>query len=426
MRRSRTAATRARRRIIPVAAASLLAAVLTAGLAVASSPAGAAGGIRVPERDPFYAVPANIAQYADGAVIDSRVVDATTFGLPLPADGWQVKYRTEDELGAPTATVTTVLVPKLAWTSAGPRPLLSYQTAEDGVAGRCAPSYALRAGLLAGFSNSVAETSLIGAALLQGWAVTVPDYEGPQSEFLVSGVQARAVLDGIRAARSFTPAGVAASAPLGVWGYSGGSLASITAAQLQPSYAPDVHLTAIAVGGLVADIRASINAFDGGFAGGAVPMGINGFLRHYPELNLLQYLNASGRRKVARTAGDCIVQAAARYPFLKISSIVSAPNALDSPPVVAMLNENSPLFRSGVPQAPIYHYQAVADELAPIGPARTLLHQFCAAGVVVQSVEPPGGEHIEETIAGAPGALQFLARRFAGDAPVNTCATIPN
>ena len=90
-----------------------------------------------------------------------------------------------------------------------------------------------------------------------------------------------------------------------------------------------------------------------------------------------------------------------------------------------MLNENSPLYRSGVPQAPIYHYQAVADELVLIGPARTLLHQFCAAGAVVQSVEPPGGEHIEETAAGAPGALQFLAHRFAGDAPVNTCAAIP-
>ena len=123
------------------------------------------------------------------------------------------------------------------------------------VAGRCAPSYALRAGLLAGFSNSVAETSLIGAALLRGWAVTVPDYEGPQSEFLVSGVQARAVLDGIRATRAFTPAGVSTGAPIGVWGYSGGSLATITAAQLQPSYASDVHLTGIAVGGLVADIR---------------------------------------------------------------------------------------------------------------------------------------------------------------------------
>jgi secretory lipase len=336
-----------------------------------------------------------------------------------------VKYRTEDERGAATATVTTVLVPKLAWTGPGPRPLLSYQTAEDGVAGRCAPSYALRSGLLAGFSDSVAETSLIGAAVLHGWAVTVPDYEGPQSEFLVSGVQARGVLDGIRAARAFAPATVSEAAPIGVWGYSGGSLATITAAQLQPTYAPDVHLSAIAVGGLVADIRTSINAFDGSFAGGAVPMGINGFLRHYPELNLLQYLNASGRRKVARTAGDCIVQAAARYPFLKISSIVSAPDALDAPPVVAMLDENSPLFRSGVPQAPIYHYQAVADELAPIGPARALLHQFCAAGVVVQSVEPPGGEHVEETIAGSPGALQFLARRFAGDAPVDTCATIP-
>jgi hypothetical protein len=405
-----------------------LLAVLTAcalALVIPASRAGSSTAIPVPEQDPFYAVPADVAQYPDGAVLDSRAIDARMLGLPLPADAWQIKYKTEDERGVATATVTTVMVPRAAWRHPGPRPLLSYQVAEDGVAGRCAPSYALRAGIGAGPTNSATETPVMALALLRGWTVAVPDYEGPRSEFLVTGVEARGVLDGIRAVRGFAPAGVAADAPTALWGYSGGSLASVTAAQLQSSYAPDVHLRGVALGGLVADIHASIDKFDGSYAGGAIPMGINGFLRHYPELHLEQYLKASGMAKVEASSHDCIYEAAARFPLLKLSDIEAVPGALDQPPVAAMLDQNSPLYRAGTPQAPIYHYQSVHDELAPIGPARALLRKFCADGAVVQSVERKFGEHLTEVALGAFGALGFLSNRFAGRPPVNTCSRIP-
>jgi hypothetical protein len=410
----------------------LLAALGTALLAGTLAPGVASGalGYPVPEHDPFYSVPANVAGLHDGQVIRSRAVVATSFEIPLPARAWQLLYRTEDFRGRPTATVTTVLVPRAPWRGTGARPLLSYQTAEDGVTGRCAPSYALRAGLLGeagleGLSNAYPETATIGLALSRGWAVSVPDYEGPQSTFLVAATEARGVLDGIRAARAFAPAGIAASAPIGLWGYSGGSLASLAAAQLQPAYAPELSLTALAVGGLGADIRASIDAFSGSAFGGAIAMGINGFLRGYPELQLLQYLNARGQQYVAQAAHDCINDAVLRHPFLRIDDVEAVPDALDAAPVAAMLRANSPLYIAGVPQVPVYAYQAVHDELAPTPPARALLHRFCAAGVAVQEVENPLGEHLTEVAAGVPGALQFLTVRFAGGAPVDTCAAIP-
>jgi hypothetical protein len=396
------------KRLLAVVSSALLLLLLL----LSAGRAGSSPGYPVPEQDPFY---------ADGAVLDSRAISAGAFGFPLPVTAWQIKYRTEDERGAASATVTTVLVPKAAWTKPGPRPLVSYQTAEDGVDGHCAPSYALRAGLRAGFTNSASEIPLAAQALLRGWAVAMPDYEGLRSEFLVAGVEARGVLDGIRAVKRFAPAGVAVNAPVGLWGYSGGSLASVTAAQLQPSYAPDVQLAGVALGGLVADIRTTIDKFSGSFAGGAIPMGINGFLRHYPELHLEQYLTASALKKVAQTAGDCIYESGARYPFLRLSQLEATPAALSLPPVAGMLRANSPLYRPGVPQAPIYHYHARLDEFAPLGPARALMQRFCAAGAVVQSVVKPLGEHLSEIALGAPGALAFLAKRFAGQPPVDTC-----
>lgn len=365
-------------------ALGLLAATgLTAMLLAA--PTGASQAMPVPEDDPFYAVPGNIARFANGQVLASRVVDAKSFELPLPTRAWQVKYRTENSKNRPTATVTTVLVPLIPWRGTGPRPLVSYQTAEDGVTGRCAPSYALRAGVHGGFTGSYSETPLIASALLQGWTVSVPDYEGPRSEFLVAGTQAKGVLDGIRAARAFRPAGISAKAPIGVWGYSGGSI-----------------------------------------AGGAIPMGINGFKRAYPELKLDQYLNASGRAKVRETARDCIFDAAPRYPFLRVEDIEARPNALSEPAVARMLRQNSPTHITGIPKVPIYHYHTVLDEFAPIEPARQTLRKFCARGVVVQSDEKLVGEHLTEIAAGAPGALLYLADRFAGKPPINTCAAIPH
>lgn len=154
-------------------------------------------------------------------------------------------------------------------------------------------------------------------------------------------------------------------------------------------------------------------------------MGINGFLRAYPELDLPQYLSASGMAKVKESSADCIFDAVPRYPFLELSDIEAVPDALSLPPVARMLNANSPLHMAGIPRVPIYHYHARLDELAPIGPARATMRRFCAHGTVVQSKERLLGEHLTEIVLGAPGALQFLSDRFAGKPPRNTCSSIP-
>lgn len=409
---------------------SLCRALALAVIAVVAVPGAAQAGQPIPENDPFFAIPPNVGSYAPGDVIAARKISAKVLQLPLPVNAWQVKYRTSDRLGKPTATVTTVIRPLLPWTGPGPQPLVSYQTAEDGVSTRCAPSYALSAGLLGaagpvgGATNSYPETLLISSALSRGFAVSVPDYEGLQSQFLVADVEAKGVLDGLRAARRFGPANLANS-PVGVWGYSGGSFASAVAAQLQPSYAPELPMKAVALGGFLGSVRATIDAFDGSFAGGAIPMGMHGFDRSYPQIRIRDRLNATGQKLFDATKADCINDAVARRPFLKVSDIEAEPNTLDQPDIAAMLDENSPLHRAGVPSAPVFEYHATNDELAPIGPARATLRTYCAAGVPVEHVARPLGEHLTEVGLGANSALAFLANRFAGKPPVNTCDSIP-
>ncbi|MCW2786542.1 MAG: Secretory lipase [Marmoricola sp.] len=396
---------------------------LTALAPIASA---SAGKVPEPKQDSFYAVPSNIASYANGAVISSRKITAMPYAFPVPTGAWQIKYRTNDAHGAPTATVTTLLVPVSKWKGAGQRPVLSYQTAEDGVGDQCAPSYGIRAGIIASKgSNAAAEFALMAGGLANGWAVTVPDYEGPDSEFLAGRLEGQAVLDGVRASTAFGQGGLTATSPVGLWGYSGGAFATSIADQLQATYAPELNVQAIALGGEVAEIRKTIDDFSGSALGGALAMGVNGPLRAYPEFNLGQYLSPAGLKKVLTASDDCISTAAGRYPGLSIAKIEAFPGAMELPVVANLLHSLSPLGIAGTPTAPVYDYHAVKDELAPIGPDRELMHRYCDAGATVDHVEHPVGEHISEVVTGAPGALAFFKQRFAGQAPTNDCATIP-
>lgn len=396
------------------------------GAAVLCAASGSvAVAVPLPSADPFYSVPVGISGLPNGTILASRAVAVNAYSIPMPVHAWQVKYKTTDNQGAASADVSTVLVPEVPWTGTGARPLVSYQTAEDGISTACAPSYGLRAGVTDAENNSGAETGVMEYALLQGLAVVAPDYEGPNSEFLAPAGEAHGVLDGIRAALRFAPAGFSERTPLAMWGYSGGSLATVLAAQAQPTYAPSLHFTGIALGGLVADVQATLDAFNGGPAGGAIVMGLAALNRDFPSANLLQYLNAAGRTAVAAAQNDCIAQAAAHFPFASLQEYEAHPGVESTPAVVNLLHSISPLGIPGTPTAPIYDYHSAVDELAPIGPDRQLIRRFCAAGVKVDHVETLLGEHVAVAVTGAPGAVAYLVDRFAGRPAPDNCAAIP-
>lgn len=401
-------------------------AVALAALGVLAS-GGAVAHAQVPEPDddPFYAVPRNVGKLESGAIIRSRSIQATALSVPMPAKAWQVLYKTVDNTGTPTATVTTIMVPNAPWGGSGPRPVVSYQTAEDAAGTKCAPSYAIRGGLPAGRSNSAPETLLMLQALLRGWTVVAPDYQGPRSMFLGAKGEARGVLDGLTAARAFAPAGIERSAPIGIWGYSGGAFASSLAAQLQPRYAPELKLSAVALGGIPADIRETIKAFSGSPFGGALIMGFVTVDRAYPEFRLTRYLNDAALKAMAKSQTDCINDAVTRHPFASLEQYAKDPAIIDGPELRPMFRRMNPLSFKGVPDAPVYEYHARADQLAPIGPARKLIARFCRKGVAVKHVEDLLTEHIGLVAVGATGAMDYLADRFAGRPAPSSCSAFP-
>lgn len=187
-----------------------------------------------PEDDPFHA-PAPSAELAvtpPGTILRYRPIAPRAYYLfDVDARAWQVAYHSTDTHGGPQVNVATVLIPA----EAEPR-LLSYQVAYDALTRRCAPSREI-------LSGSMVEHALMNKALSRGWIVVLPDYEGPQAQFLAGPNAGHGVLDGVRAARALlADTDVDTRSPIALWGYSGGAFASLWAAELAADYAPELPI----------------------------------------------------------------------------------------------------------------------------------------------------------------------------------------
>ncbi|KJZ73170.1 hypothetical protein HIM_07367 [Hirsutella minnesotensis 3608] len=242
-----------------------------------------------PRNDPFYEIPENVTDVPPGTVLKHRKppMPISDFGVaPINLkDTHQILYKTTDSLNASTATVLTVLIPH----NADMNKVLSYQFMEDSADIECAPSYVLQQSSFPGGPLSPAasqiEFLLAQAALDRGWVVIMPDFQGPKAAFLANALAGHSVLDGIRAAtRSTELTGISQNATVALWGYSGGSLAAGWAAELQPTYAPDVRIAGAALGGTVPNIPNVITASNKSLFAGLLPAGILGLAHQYPEI----------------------------------------------------------------------------------------------------------------------------------------------
>jgi hypothetical protein len=394
----------------------LLAAGVTVGIGAASAgPTGGGWGsspdLVEPIDDPFYRPPTGFESAAPGTVLATRPVTVTGLGLPVPVDAHQFLVRSTDATDAPTAVVGTLMVPKAPY-PAGARPLVSYQPATDSLGDQCNPSYKLRAG-------TEYELPLMMQALQLGWAVVVTDYEGPQNAFAAARMAGHAVLDGIRAAEALPGTGLAGVAtPVGLWGYSGGGLATSWAAELHPGYAPELNIAGVASGGTPADLEAAVRQIDGGMASGLVLLASTGLTRAYPEMLML--LNDAGRDMVRRIGDMCVGEAVSAFPFRHLNEFTTAKEPLAEPVAKAVLEINH-LGRL-TPRAPVFLYHSVFDELIPFRTAQALQADWCRAGGHVTFHADALSEHSSLAVTGAPLAVGYLGSRFAG---VDVPATCP-
>lgn len=368
-----------------------------------------------PDQDAFYLPPSPLPKVPAGTILRSRPVTVRGLGLPMPVKAWQVLYRSTDAQGRPNAVSGTVGVLDDGKPIEG-RPLVAYNVGSHGLGPDCAPSYLLRQGI-------DAEEPLMAGALARGWAVVVSDYEGsgtPGPHTYSSGLATgRSVLDGARAALRLPELGLLSGAPVAIWGYSEGGLATSWAAELAPKYAPELNIVGAATGGVPVSLANVADKIDGGSLSGFLLAAAVGLDRAYPSMRLGEILNDEGRAAVKDVADMCQYEWTVAYPNKRIAEFTTIDDPLNLPRIRKILEANELGHRN--PGVPLYIYESTNDEFMPLDDVRGLAKTYCGMDLPVQYTEDSLSEHISLAGSGAYGAISWLADRFAGANAPSSC-----
>jgi secretory lipase len=370
----------------------------------------------LPSDDPFYQPPLGFQHAGPGTVLRSRDVELAFLGLiPQPIKATQLLYRTMDMNGKPEATVTTVIVP--AELAPGQTyPLLSYQCAIDAVSSRCFPSYALRRRAKALGSIAQLELLVIAAAVAEGWAVSVPDHEGVEGMWGAPYEPGYRVLDGIRAVLSSERMGLSPSASIGLWGYSGGGLASAWAAEMCGEYAPELDIVGAVLGSPVGDLGNTFRRLNGSFLAGLPALVIAALAHVYPDLDrvIKEHSNDEGRALLDSLENMTTAEAVLRMAGKNVGDYLDEPlEDILSTPEVSHVFETIRLG-AAVPVPPILIVQAVHDYLIDVHDIDALADTYSAGGADVSYHRDAFNEHMLLHPLSAPMTLRWLTDRFAG------------
>ncbi|MCQ4212609.1 lipase family protein [Streptomyces longispororuber] len=401
-------------------------------------------GVTIPA---FYDPPAELPA-TEGALIRSEplplALSLPTLHGPLPGTATRVMYRTTDSTGAPAAATGAYIEPSAKWRGAGPRPLVALAPGTQGQGDQCAASLGLEHPIrLNGQTVSVGYEDLaIYRLLAKGVAVVVTDYIGlGATDRLHTYVnrldEAHAVLDAVRATRSLRGASVTKESPVGLFGYSQGGGATAAAAELQPTYAPDVRLSGTYAGAPPADLTETTKAIDGTDLVGALGWSLNGFLQSDPELRPIAdaHLNDKGRAALEDLSTMCVGDAIISYTSRKSSSWTTDGKSLEQIiQAEPKLQEFLARQRIGKlkPAGPVRVATGVADNLVPHGQARQLAVDWCGLGgqvsykpVVLPDVGRALINHFGPLLTDQGDAVNWLTDRLAGKPETNNCASLP-
>lgn len=420
-------------------ASSLVAAVLVVLLMALVAP----GARAATAPDPFYAYTGStpLAQMAPGTVLKTRTTSLHILGIPLPVKAVQLLYRSTGPSGQPTANVTSVLLPPWRF---GPAKLVSYQSFYDSLNPEDGPSRAIAGGGISlGGAISQLESGLMVPLLLGGYTITISDTEGQQADFAAGPEYGMNTLDAVRATTNSPLTGVNGNTKVGMIGYSGGAIATEWAAELAPTYAPDVNrrLVGAAMGGVLVDPAHNLHYVDGSSIwAGVMPMALIGIARAY-DIDLKPYMSDKGIEIYNKLEKASIVNVLGQYPGLTWSQM--AKPQYQTPESVGIYVEFANkliMGTGGTPTTPLFIGQGAGGEIEGTpgdkagigkgdgvmiaGDVRTLARQYCAAGTKVQYEQYDYLSHTLSALPWLPTAAGWLLDRFAGKRVPQNCSSI--
>lgn len=446
----------ARRRPLPPARSRLLTTALlalaylgTQGIAATAATASddvVSRGVTVPA---FYQPPTTLPS-ADGTLIRTEPLRLALSlpgldGRPLPGTATRLMYKSTDSNGRPVAVTGAYIEPSAAWKGTGPRPLVAVAPGTMGQGDQCAASMGLEHPIvLNGETVSVGYEDLaIYRLLASGSAVVVTDYVGlGATDRLHTYVNrldgGHALLDAARAARSVTGASVTSASPVGLFGYSQGGGASASAAELQPTYAPELELAGTYAGAPPANLAKVVEGIDGSALAGALGWSLNGFLQSDPELRAIAdaHLNAAGKAALNDLSTMCVGNAIFGYAFTKSTAWTtdgkSVTDIVKSEPKLQTVLDNQRIGRLK-PTSPVRLATGTQDDIVPHAQARQLAVDWCRKGadVTYDAIKLPNlgdgllTNHLVPLLTDQGDAISWLTGRLSGKATTSNCWSMP-
>lgn len=402
-----------------------------------------ASAISPPSSDPFYKYTGStpLANVAPGTALKTRTTLYHILGLPLLLKTTQILYRSTDAQGRPAVNVTSVVEPGLN-PLFGSSKVLSYQSAYDSLSTNDQPSYVIAGGVTLGGILPNVETALFTPYLLKGYTIVISDTEGQQADFAAGPEYGYNTLDSIRASVNSSAVNISSSSKFGMIGYSGGAIATEWAAELAPTYAPDVNskLVGAAMGGVLVDPAHNLHYVEGSTVwAGVMPMAIVGIARSY-GIDLTPYLSANGLAIYNKMKNASIVNVLAQYSGLKWTDLAKPQYATpESVPEYVTVANKLIMGTGGTPTTPLFIGQGANGELEGTpgtgtygkgdgvmiaGDVRTLARKYCAAGKKIKYSQYDSLSHVTSLLPWLPEAIGYLNDRFAGKTAPQNCSSI--
>ncbi|BBY61909.1 lipase family protein [Mycolicibacterium helvum] len=394
----------------------------------------------------FYTPPAPLPPGKPGDLIrsePSRLVLEPSGQLgAYVATGTRIMYRSTDARGIPVAVTGTYFEPDNPWPGKGPRPLIAFATGPYGMGEQCAPSRLFNQGIhfSQGFDLTFGyEETFVATMVARGFAVVVTDgvglgIPGAVPQFGNRIAAGTALIDAGRAAMQLPNTSLDPAGPVAFWGWSSGGQASASAAELAPTYAPDLRVVGAWSGAPPMDLAALLPFVDGNLLAGATGYILNGIVAAYPEARdgLLSVLTDRGRQMFDWSQNICTLQTVADYAFRHLQFwFTTDPIALaNNEPLKGILD----LQRLGSmkPSAPVLISTNRWDSFSPWEGSRQLAADWCAKGADVQlwtNEQPPflnklSINHLLPYFVDGERAMQWIADRFNGIPTTPNCGDV--
>ncbi|OBS24799.1 hypothetical protein FPOA_05336 [Fusarium poae] len=373
-----------------------------------------------PSKDPWYRPPQGWESKQQGDILRISSVPTLSEIVGNSSATYHILYRSTDSKNDPSWAVTTLFIPSSIYHSpSGKMAILSYQFAYNTANFDSCPSFAL-SGVMARSEPSLgikSSTSLIDEMLSFGWVVSTPDHLGPDSAFGASIQGGHATLDAVRAVHRLLDLGKASAYNTTIWGYSGGSIATFAAAELQSKYAPDVKIDGTVLGGFVDNVSGDFDKLNKSPIAGALAAFLLGITSQYPEARsylesrLLPAMKDEFMSILDKEATETVQHFSGRDIYTFFQSGIAD---LRAPQLQTLYDEQAKLGSERAPLMPMFLYKAINDQFCPVEWTDATVVELCNSGAEITYERNTVGSHVSEIENGKPRAFKFLWSIFEG------------